>query len=421
MKTAISLVIVGAVLISIGSTILISGIALIGPGRHGPIDDTYVRSCYPNVTHGTEGIMLVQKLQTDEAIGYLKFDLSGLPVSVKSATLHLNYYSYEPGFDMELWSVKNDAWNEETLTWNTRPTETSKLGSVYISKERTSTWIEFDVTSFINQELRGDRKASFAIGVPYFTDTMKYTYIRTKEKGEYYSPYLTYEEGTELNTPPVASFTYSPAEPKVGEIVDFTDMSIDPDGSITSWKWTYTFSIDSTSIMPIIFSIDQCPSFTFQQPRTYNVRLEVTDDDGEVGRTSRNITVSEAEEEEPIATFTYSPTYPNVNESIEFDASNSFGGSGSITSYHWNFGDGTTGEGMIVTHSYSNKGIYMVNLTIQTDTGLGDSTYLSVQVEEVSADGMIERTLLGWILVVLGIPMVTLGALLSVVKPRRGR
>jgi hypothetical protein len=52
---------------------------------------------------------------------------------------------------------------------------------------------------------------------------------------------------------------------------------------------------------------------------------------------------------------------------IIFDASNTTVPEGSITSYQWNFGDGSTGSGITSHHSYTKPGVYEVNLTVTDD------------------------------------------------------
>ena len=78
----------------------------------------------------------------------------------------------------------------------------------------------------------------------------------------------------------------------------------------------------------------------------------------------------------PVASFTYSPEKPFVNETIIFNAFSSYDPDGNITSYEWNFGDGnvtsTTHE--VLNHSYSEAGSYEVTLTVTDDDGVTNST-----------------------------------------------
>ena len=78
-----------------------------------------------------------------------------------------------------------------------------------------------------------------------------------------------------------------------------------------------------------------------------------------------------SENEPPIASFTYSPEKPAVNQTITFYASNSTDTDGNITKYDWDFDDGnitnTTEE--IINHTYSLAGDYTVNLTVTDNDG----------------------------------------------------
>ena len=71
---------------------------------------------------------------------------------------------------------------------------------------------------------------------------------------------------------------------------------------------------------------------------------------------------------------------PEVGETITFDASHSTDSDGEIVSYAWNFGDETTSDQMVVTHSYSVAGEYMVILTVVDDNGIGMSNSTTITV-----------------------------------------
>lgn len=65
---------------------------------------------------------------------------------------------------------------------------------------------------------------------------------------------------------------------------------------------------------------------------------------------------------DPRFTITPASGYPPL--AVVFDASASSSSSGAIRSYLWDFGDGTSGDGLTAEHVYAGKGTYAVTLTI---------------------------------------------------------
>jgi len=84
----------------------------------------------------------------------------------------------------------------------------------------------------------------------------------------------------------------------------------------------------------------------------------------------------------PTASFTISPTSVNQNSAASFDASSSLPGTGAttITSYAWSFGDGSTGSGIRVSHSFAAAGTFNVTLTVTNNLGVQGSTSQGVIV-----------------------------------------
>lgn len=78
----------------------------------------------------------------------------------------------------------------------------------------------------------------------------------------------------------------------------------------------------------------------------------------------------------PSATFTASAS----GLTWSFDASGSSDTGGSVSSYSWDFGDGTTGEGVQVQHTYATGGTYPVTLTIVDDGGAPATTRQNIVV-----------------------------------------
>lgn len=73
--------------------------------------------------------------------------------------------------------------------------------------------------------------------------------------------------------------------------------------------------------------------------------------------------------------------------SCDFDASSS---TGSVVSYQWNFGDGQSNNGRLVSHTYAAAGEYPVNLSVQDAEGNSQSKVETVLVSDI-ADNELEN------------------------------
>lgn len=109
----------------------------------------------------------------------------------------------------------------------------------------------------------------------------------------------------------------------------------------------------------------------------------------------------------PVANFG-GPYLAEVGESIYFDATDSTDDNNSIVSYRWNFGDGSGGTGIKITHSYSEVGNYTVTLTVTDEEGLTDSQTTIVTAEfipeEISNDNNDgDITWIYWVIGIIGV------------------
>jgi subtilisin family serine protease len=85
-----------------------------------------------------------------------------------------------------------------------------------------------------------------------------------------------------------------------------------------------------------------------------------------------------AENQAPVAEFSFT-----TNElTASFDGSASSDTDGTIVSYSWNFGDGTTGSGVTTSRTYAAAGTYNVVLTVTDNEGATGSKTRSVTVSE---------------------------------------
>src|SRR3954467_6509485 len=148
--------------------------------------------------------------------------------------------------------------------------------------------------------------------------------------------------GTGPNTNPTANFTAPTCT--AGVACTFTDASTDPDGTIASRSWDFG---DGTT------SQDQNPSHTYLAAGPYTVVLTVTDNAGGTGTKSVPLTVAPGTTGNvpPTAAFTLPTTACTVQTDCTFtDASTDT--DGTIASWAWSFGDGTTATVQSPTHQF---------------------------------------------------------------------
>ena len=80
----------------------------------------------------------------------------------------------------------------------------------------------------------------------------------------------------------------------------------------------------------------------------------------------------------PVANALATPASGTAPLVVQFDGSGSFDQDGSIVGYAWNFGDGATGTGAVVSHTYA-SGTYTATLTVTDNSGLSSSKSLFIQ------------------------------------------
>jgi len=86
----------------------------------------------------------------------------------------------------------------------------------------------------------------------------------------------------------------------------------------------------------------------------------------------------------PIVSFTCSPSDPFVGETVTFDASASYDPDGTIISYLWDFGDGSTGSGVKASHVYSEGGAYTITFTAIDNDALNSTATEMVTVQRTT-------------------------------------
>ena len=147
-------------------------------------------------------------------------------------------------------------------------------------------------------------------------------------------------------TGPTAAFSATPLSGVAPLTVSFTDAST---GSITIWLWTFGDGNTST---------EQNPVHVYSGSGTFTVALQVTGPLGSDQLVMTNyITVIPGA---PTAAFSAAPLSGGAPLTVSFtDAS-----TGEITSWLWNFGDGSISTQQNPIHVYSLPGTYHVTLSV---------------------------------------------------------
>lgn len=137
-------------------------------------------------------------------------------------------------------------------------------------------------------------------------------------------------------------------------VVNFIDAST---GNPTQWKWDLGNGV--TSLL-------RNPSTTYFNPGTYAVKLVVRNAAGNADSVIKTdyITVFPA----PVAAFTADKTTGCFPLQVSFTDGSS-PASGNITSWFWDFGDGTTSTQQSPVHTYSSVGNFTVTLRVTNTAG----------------------------------------------------
>ena len=173
------------------------------------------------------------------------------------------------------------------------------------------------------------------------------------------------------NYSPIIVLMYSPIITYTGVSINFDgSASYDPDGSIVSYLWD--FGDGNTS------SLSKLTHF-FTENGEYSVTLTIVDNEGAV---SSKVAIQIVKNRSPVAILIENSTIIDRKQVVSFDASGSYDPDGVIVSYLWDFGDGTSGTGAIVNHSYLESGVYTTTLTVTDDDGGTDRIFVTKVIND---------------------------------------
>lgn len=163
-------------------------------------------------------------------------------------------------------------------------------------------------------------------------------------------------------TQPVYAFPlpitdFSPTDVCVGNASSFTDLSTVSAGSIEGWQWDFGDQAGTSAL--------QNPVYTYPDTGTFSVTLISITDSICRDTLMQTVTVHPS----PVAGFSQDTVCAQLTMTFT-DTSSVI--AGTIVSWSWDFGDGTTSTDQNPTHIYDLGGQYTVSLIVESDLGCID-------------------------------------------------
>jgi PKD repeat protein len=124
---------------------------------------------------------------------------------------------------------------------------------------------------------------------------------------------------------------------------------------------------------------------SFTAAGTYTTTLTVTDSQGLTATASTPVVVTApvaTTNKAPVAAATATPTSGTAPLTVQFDASASTDSDGSIASYLWKFGDGSTATGKTASHTYTTAADYAATLVVTDNRGATGTTSVAIKAAD---------------------------------------
>ncbi|MBA3900625.1 MAG: PKD domain-containing protein, partial [Bacteroidetes bacterium] len=153
-----------------------------------------------------------------------------------------------------------------------------------------------------------------------------------------------------------------------GESVPFTNTSSILTGSIDAYSWNFGLAGANSSL--------QDPTFTYASDGFYQVELTATSDSGCVVSLNQQVQAYAF----PIPDFSF--TAACLNSITNFSSLSTLAnGNGTMDSWVWDFGDGTSNvTGQNPAHTYNTSGSFITQIKVTSSFGCSDSIQLPVEV-----------------------------------------
>ncbi len=183
------------------------------------------------------------------------------------------------------------------------------------------------------------------------------------------------EAGGTDNAPPTAVISASTTVGPTPLATDFDgSQSNDSDGVVVDWDWDFGDGATANG---------EHSAHIYLTAGTFDVRLTVADDRGATGNAITPVIATPVEEPNtaPSAHIALSTAQGLLPLQVNFSAASSTDSDGSITSFTWNFGDGSSATDKSVNHTYIAAAEYTVQLEVTDNLGATGTATAVVVVE----------------------------------------
>ena len=215
--------------------------------------------------------------------------------------------------------------------------------------------------------------------VPYITHTFNrqgtfnVTLTVWTTQGQTYHDYL--EISVQEFHKPIASASASKTYGKAPLSIQFTEESVDMDGSILEYHWDFD---DETT------SNEKNPQHTFDKQGNYTVRLTVTDDEGQ--QDTDKINIYTTGNYPPVASASADNLEGKAPLEVTFEGNCHDPDSNNLT-YNWYFENAILKKNRESTekntnHTFYFPGTYFVTLTVEDEEGESDTDTLKIVVKK---------------------------------------
>lgn len=173
------------------------------------------------------------------------------------------------------------------------------------------------------------------------------------------------------NEAPKAIANVTPVSGEAPLKVTFTGSNSTDDKSIASYAWKLNPGAANAADF----------DYTYTSPGTYEIVLTVKDENGLTDTTTLTVTVTEPSNMPPVAVASANPTSGEVPLNVQFTGTNSTDDK-AISSYRWDFKDGSTATSSNPNHVFTVPGSYVVDLTVKDIEGISSTTSITINANE---------------------------------------